>query len=287
MADSYINATGLQVIKTWADGKYATQTALNALDDKVDDIISEGGEPNTIESITVNGTAVTPDANKNVALTVPTSTSDLANDGDGTSNFATEAYVATNGGKIDKIQVNGTDQTITNKVVNLAVPTKVSDLQNDGDGTTGSEFATKSYVDANGGKIDVIQVNGTAQTITNKTVNITVPIKVSDLTNDGDGTTGSTFATTAEVESAISQAVASAYVYKGSVATVADLPASGNTAGDVYDVQSTGVNYAWTGTAWDALGTYVDTSLLWTNVSGETNSLIAMTTAEINAILNA
>ena len=34
------------------------------------------------------------------------------------------------------------------------------------------------YVDANGGKIDHIQVNGTEQTITNKTVNVLVPKKV-------------------------------------------------------------------------------------------------------------
>lgn len=40
------------------------------------------GTPNTIESISVNGTNVPPDANKNVALTVPTKTSDLTNDSD-------------------------------------------------------------------------------------------------------------------------------------------------------------------------------------------------------------
>jgi hypothetical protein len=44
------------------------------------------------------------------------------------------------------------------------------------------------------------------------------------------------------------------YKYKGSVATVSVLPASGNTTGDVYNVESSGMNYAWDGTAWDALG---------------------------------
>ena len=48
--------------------------------------------------------------------------------------------------------------------------------------------------------------------------------------------------------------LANIYKYKGSVAAYADLPATGLTAGDVYDVQSDGMNYAWTGTAWDALG---------------------------------
>ena len=177
--------------------------------------------------------------------------------------------------------MNGSDQTITNKTVNIIMPTKVSDLQNDGDGTQGSAFATEDYVDQNGGKIDTIKVNGTAQTITQKAVDITVPTKLSDLTNDGDGTTGSTFPTPAEMNTAIGQAVASAYVYKGSVATVADLPASGNTTGDVYDVQANGVNYAWNGSAWDALGQIVDTSLLWAKAD-----LVAITTAEIDTIID-
>ena len=51
------------------------------------------------------------------------------------------AYVETNGGKIDVIKVNGATQPITNKNVNLSVPTKVSELEND------SNFATKEYVD--------------------------------------------------------------------------------------------------------------------------------------------
>ena len=279
MADKYLNLTGVATIRDWVNGKFATSSALSTLADRVEEIIAEGGEPNIIESISVNGTTVSPDANKNVALTVPTATSDLTNDGDGTSNFATEAYVAANGGKIDHIQVNGSEQTITNKTVNLTVPTKVSDLQNDGDGTTGSEFATKAYVDQNGGKIDKIKVNGTEQTITNKEVDITVPTVVSDLTND------SGYQTASDVATAIGQAVSSAYIYKGSVATVADLPASGNTTGDVYDVQSTGVNYAWNGSAWDALGTYVDTSVFWTSTTGQNNTLEAMTVAEINAVL--
>ena len=46
----------------------------------------------------------------------------------------------------------------------------------------------------------------------------------------------------------------SVYKYKGSVATVAELPASGNTEGDVWNVEATDMNYGWTGTAWDPLG---------------------------------
>ena len=45
--------------------------------------------------------------------------------------YATEDYVNLNGGKIDKIKVNGTEQTIINKEVDLIVPVKYSELLND------------------------------------------------------------------------------------------------------------------------------------------------------------
>lgn len=48
--------------------------------------------------------------------------------------------------------------------------------------------------------------------------------------------------------------VAGAYIYRGSVAEFDALPASGVAVGDVYNVEDTGMNYGWTGTAWDALG---------------------------------
>lgn len=54
--------------------------------------------------------------------------------------------------------------------------------------------------------------------------------------------------------------VTGVYRYKGSVASASALPTSGREAGDVYDIQSVstyggaGMNVAWTGTAWDALG---------------------------------
>lgn len=61
---------------------------------------------------------------------IPTATSDLTNDGDGTSPFATEAYVGTEGGKIDVIQVNGVTQPIVNKTVDLDVVTEIEAITN-------------------------------------------------------------------------------------------------------------------------------------------------------------
>ena len=283
MADKYINPTGLQTIKTWIEGKFALDSDLSALETTVQGLVNTGGEPNTIDTISVNGTNVAPDANKNVALTIPTQTRQLTNHGDGTSSFATQSYVDTYGGKIDVIKVNGNTQTITNKTVDITVPTETSDLTNDSNFAvdanyvhTDNNFTTtlKNKLDgiAAGAEVNVNAdwnaSSGDAQ-ILNK------PTTVSSFTNDAG------YQTASQVETAINTKIASAYIYKGSVATYSDLPASGNTAGDVYDVQSSGVNYAWTGTAWDALGSYVDTSLYWAK-----SELVAMTTSEINAILN-
>ena len=61
---------------------------------------------------------------------------------------------------------------------------------------------------------------------------------------------------------ALKSDITNMYKYKGSVATVSALPSSGNTTGDVYNVEATGMNYAWNGTAWDALGeTFTITSI--------------------------
>lgn len=64
--------------------------------------------------------------------------------------------------------------------------------------------------------------------------------------------------------------IASMYKYNGSVATVSALPSSGNTTGDVYNVESSGMNYAWNGSEWDALG--------------ESFQITAITNAELDTI---
>lgn len=84
-----------------------------------------------------------------------------------------------------------------------------------------------------------------------------VKTKVSELTND------SGYQTASDVNSIVNQKVTNVYRYKGSVTSKDKLPSSGNTTGDVYDVGD-GMNYAWNGTKWDALGDAkltVDTAL--------------------------
>lgn len=68
----------------------------------------------------------------------------------------------------------------------------------------------------------------------------------------------------------IDSKLTSAMTYKGTVATVADLPSIGNKVGDVYNVTATGDNYAWDGSNWDQLSGVVDLSNYYTKT--ETNA---------------
>lgn len=270
MADKYLNLTAVGIIKTWAKDKFADDTELEALSAKVDEIVAEGGEPNVIETVKVNGVALAP-IEKAVDISVPTNTSDLTNDGDGDSAFATQSYVQQNGGKIDTIKVNGTAQTITDKTVDISVPTKTSQLTND------SEYQTATNVDAT--------ISGA-------------------LANEGDP-----YQTKSEVQNEIRSQISGAYKPQGSVA-FANLPTlSSSIEGYVYNVTdafTTTANFVegaghkypagtnvvcvehGTGTyMWDCLTGVVDLSAYWTSVSGETNTLEAATVAEIQAILNA
>ena len=136
-----LNKTGLQYFYNRIKTIFAKQADLTTLEDKVDEIIAEGGEPNVIETVKVNGTALTP-VNKAVDVTVPGDLSDLTNTGQ--DPYATQGYVDQNGGKIDKIKVNDVEQTITNKTVNITVPEDLEDLTN-----TGSDpFAQMSDVES-------------------------------------------------------------------------------------------------------------------------------------------
>ena len=149
----------------------------------------------------------------------------IPSDATSSNPLATEQYVDENGGKIDKIEVNSVEQTITNKTVNITVPTKTSDITND------SDFTTKTYVDNElEDKVDKeagkgLSTNDFTNTLKNKLDNIednaqvnvqanwnesdsssdayiqnkpSIPTATSDLTNDGDSV--SPFATESYVD---------------------------------------------------------------------------------------
>lgn len=139
-----------------------------------------------------------------------------------------------------------------------------------------SEEKTKLSGIASGSQVNVlegIQKNGNTVNITNKIANISVPTATSDLTND------SGFVTSSDVDTAISAAMTTVMNYKGTKATVAELPSTGNVKGDVWHVTATGGEYAWDGTEWQELGSTVD-------LSGyvQSSEVVAITSTEINTI---
>ena len=113
---------------------YTPLTSYASLVEQVQNLVTTGGQPNVIESVKVNGTALTV-TNKAVDVTVPTKLTDLNNDG----NFVTDAnYVHTDNNyttteknklagieegaqvnKIETITVDGAATTISNKSVNV------------------------------------------------------------------------------------------------------------------------------------------------------------------------
>lgn len=189
------------------------------------------------------------------------------------------------------------------------LPTNTSDLTNDGDGD--SPFATEEYVDEYGGKIDTIKVNNTALPITEKAVNIDlsayaldsdIPTKVSDLTNDSGFVTQtvnnltnyylkSDTYTKTEVDNIIGQ------LETITLEVVQALPTQDISNHTIYLLQVSQSpisydEYIYIGTEpnghWELIGsTNVDLTSYWTMTSGQSNSLIAITTAEIDTIVGA
>lgn len=126
----------------------------------------------------------------------------------------------------------------------INIPTKTSDLTNDDNVVkdasyvhTDNNYSTAEKTKLNGiatgaevNTIDTIKVNGTAQAITSKAVDITVPTNNNQLTN------GAGYQTASDVQSIIDGQISSAYKAKGSIA-FASLPAlSASVEGFVYNV---------------------------------------------------
>ena len=131
--------------------------------------------------------------------------------------------------KVDKVTGKG----LSTEDYTSAEKTKLAGISITYDG----ESDVYTITDGAGHTVDVIESDHITTSYYNKT--------------EVNGMMGEALTT---VEGMISSAVTNMYKYKGSVATVSSLPASGNTTGDVYNVEATGMNYAWNGSAWDALG---------------------------------
>lgn len=285
----YLDENGLlyfwQNLKSLLGGKVDKETGkgLSSNDYTTADLtklsgIEAGAEVNIIESILVNGTPATV-SSKAASLAVPTKTSDLVNDSD----FITSADVpegaipTTTTPKMDGTATVGSETKFARG--DHIHPTDTSraasshthgNITNAGDITTNATIASGDRLiinDESASKLanstitfgtsttSFLANNGTWQTPVSGVSSVNtktgaVVLTTADLTNDSGYITQTYADTTYAAKSEIS----GAYKYKGSVATYVDLPSTGLTAGDVYDVQSDNMNYAWTGSAWDQLG---------------------------------
>lgn len=137
------------------------------------------------------------------------------------------------------------DEAQDTVTISAVIPEIIDDL------TSSDSTATLS---ANQGRELNVQLNRLENSLNSnvETINMSINTKATMATTlSGYGITDTY--TKEEIDNKIS----SVYRYMGSVATEADLPTDA-VLGDVYDVQDTGMNVVWNGTAWDKLGSTVD-----------------------------
>lgn len=270
MAKKYLDQTGLALV--WAKIKELVSTKVDKVEGKglsSNDYTSDektklagiasGAQVNVLEGIQKNGNTVTV-TNKIANISVPTKTSDITND----SGFITSADVpegaaaSTTTPKMNGTAAVGTEMAFargdhvhpsdtsrvptTRKVAGHALSTDVTLVKSD---------VGLGNVD---NTADVDKPISTAQ-------QTALDNKVDKVTGKGLSTNDYTTAEKSKLAAfgdastyALKSDITNMYKYKGSVATVSALPSSDNTTGDVYNVEANGMNYAWNGTEWDALG---------------------------------
>lgn len=162
---------------------------------------------------------------------------------------------------VSDVTVSGTTITVTKNgnPVSKTIPnatTKDNGLMTAGDKSKLNGVAAGAQVNV----IEGVSVGDTAAAIEGKTVKLPAyPSKVSQLNND------SGYQTKAQMDAAIA-GLGKVLNWKGTKATFADLPTTGNKAGDTWNVTAehgntpAGTNYTWSGTDWDPLGGTIDLS---------------------------
>lgn len=193
---------------------------------------------------------------------------------------------------IEGVNVNGSAVTPTNKIVNLTIPTKLTDLTNDGNFVTDANYVhtdnnftttlkNKLNGIATGAEVNVqsdwaVTSSSSDAFIKNK------PTKVSDFTND------SNFQTQSQVQQAINDAVGQ--ITGLSFEIVQTLPATG-TAGTIYLVPNSGSapniydEYVWVTSG--GSGSFEKIGTTDVDLSGyvQYSNLVAITNSEIDTIV--
>lgn len=217
---------------------------------------------------------------KGVSTAIPTKLSQLTND----SGYQTGSQVSTTVTNATKDLAAKTDvgtlTTLTTTAKNnlVAAINEIDEHQDSAD----------SMIQGQGNDINGIKTNIGSLSNLDTTAKGTIVAAINEVKTSTDGKM-----TSAQVDSKITAAkaglatetyvnnkVSSVYKYKGSKDTYASLPTTGNTVGDVWNVvDKNGQNFAWTGSAWDALGETIDLSGYMKN-----DALQEITATEVEAL---
>lgn len=303
MATNYLDKTGLalvwQKVKTLVNGKVdkVDGKGLSSNDFTSEEKtklanISSGAQVNVLEGIQKNGVTISP-VNKIANITVPTATSDLTNDSGfiTTSDIPEGAAASTTSPKMDGVAEVGTELAFARgdhrhpTDTSRAAAADLTSLENRVDtleDAVGEGGSVDDKIEAAIQGLDSSISSTSNQAITSITITdgkITASTKATIPTNTNQLTNGAGYQTASDVQSAISSAITTVMNYKGTKATVAQLPSSGNKQGDVWHVTENDGEYAWNGTTWEELGSTID-------LSGyvEETDLVAITSSEINTI---
>lgn len=173
-------------------------------------------------------------------------------------------------GKVDKV----TGKTLSTNDYTTAEKEKLAGLSNYDDTNIKASIATKANsTDVYTKTAMNTELGKKADKTTVETLTTTVEGKANKATTiSGYGITD------AYTKTEVDAKVASVYKYKGSVTNEAALPTEGQVIGDVYNLEDTGMNVAWTGEGWDKLGSVVDlTPYLTKEDAGKTYAAKATT----------
>ena len=251
--------------------------------------IAEGANK-TIVDTALSGTSTNPVQNKVINTALSNKVSKEDGKGLSTNDYTTEEKtkltgIAEGANRTivdDKISTTSTNP-IQNKIITAELNKKVNAVSGKGLSTNDYTTAEKTKLTgiAAGAQVNIIEsikVNGTAQTVTDKAINITVPTNTNQLTN------GAGFQNASQVSSAINKAlegittidyqVVTALPETGTKGTIY-LKSNGGTSPNIYD------EYIWITDKFEKIGTTeVDLTNYW-----NTTNLAALTNTEIDGII--
>ncbi len=293
----YLDDNGLLYFWQKIKSIFATQTALQSLSDTVDGIVSEGGQPNVIETVKVNGAALTPDANKAVDVTVAEGSTNGTIKVNGSAvavhGLKSAAYTLSTAydasGAAAAVLGSSSDAASANTVYGAKKAAEAAQSDVDAlESLVGSTAVSTQISNA----IKALDSSVTAETnkaiasITITDGKITANTKVTVPTNNNQLTNGAGYQTASDVSSAIASAISGIQGITYEIVT--SLPSTGQ-AGVIYLIahsHGTGDSYdeyIWVNNAFEKIGnTDIDLSGYWAKAE-----LVAITNSEIDTILAA